>query len=208
MVSHRTAAVPGRDDRGRGCACAKVVGVRTSRGVGTNVTVKTRNVGGWCGAGRRRGGRRDDARTMPPKPSTPRRNGRAVSAPLLRRKHRRTPRLWRRVVTQQKFCCRWSCVTGRGAMNLPCGRWSNGHAAVALPATRRCAGCWIGNVSGGGVARSKAAAPACASTLPHVHAAADRTTTPSRRCHHHRRRREPVPPRRRSAVAGLRRPAC
>jgi hypothetical protein len=51
---------------------------------------------------------------MPPKPSTPRRNARAVSVPASRRKQRRSPKLRRRVVTQQKFfahplCARPGC---------------------------------------------------------------------------------------------------
>jgi hypothetical protein len=119
MVIHSAATVPVRDGRGRGSACAKAVGTSTSRGVGTSVTARTPTVGGWSGAGKRRGGRRDDARTMPPKPSTPRRRLRAVSVPQLRHKHRRIPQLRLRVVTQQKFCCRRPCATGRGAMNHP-----------------------------------------------------------------------------------------
>src|SRR5439155_12882889 len=81
MVIQSAAAVPVRDDRGRGSACAKAVGTSTSRGVGTSVTARTPNAGGRCVAGRRRGGRRDDARTLRPKPSTPRLSVRAVSAP-------------------------------------------------------------------------------------------------------------------------------
>jgi len=119
MVIQSAAAVPVRDDRGRGSACAKAVGTSTSRGVGTSVTARTPNAGGRCVAGRRRGGRRDDARTLRAKPSTLRISVRAVSVAPLRRKHRRTPKLRRRVVTQQKFCCRLPCATGRGARNHP-----------------------------------------------------------------------------------------
>lgn len=103
MVIHKTAAVPVRDDRGRGSACAKAADVSTSRGVGTSVTAKTPNAGGWSGAGRRRGGRPDGARTRPPKPNTPRPNVRAVSAARLRRKHRRTLPLRLRVVTSKNY---------------------------------------------------------------------------------------------------------
>ena len=119
MVIPRTAAVPVRDDRGRGFACAKAVAARTSRGVGTSVTAKTANAGGWSVAGRRRGGRPDAARTTPPKPSTLRHSVCAVSASAVRRKHRRPPQLRLRVVTQQKLFCRLPCATGRGAMNHP-----------------------------------------------------------------------------------------
>src|SRR5437773_2912816 len=119
MVLQPAAAVPVRDDRGRGSACAKAVGTSTSRGVGTSVTARTPNANGRSAAGRRRGGRRDDATTLRPKPSTPRRSVRAVSAPSLRHQHRRSPKLRLRVVTQQKLFCQLPCATGRGAMNCP-----------------------------------------------------------------------------------------
>ena len=119
MLSQSTAAAPVRDDRGRGFACAKAAGASTSRGVGTSVTAKTPNAGGWSGAGKRRGGRPDDASTMPAKPGMPRLSVRAVSVLPIHRKHRRTPKLRPRVVTQQKLFCRPPCATGRGAMNHP-----------------------------------------------------------------------------------------
>jgi hypothetical protein len=122
MISQTATAVPVGDDRGPESACAKAVAADTSRGVGTSVTARTPNVCAYSGAGRRRGGRPDGVRRMRPKPSTPRRNVRAVGASYLRRKHRRSPRLRQRVVTQQKFCCRRCrrpCVTGPGAMNRP-----------------------------------------------------------------------------------------
>jgi len=103
MLVQNAAAVPVRDDRGHESACAKAVGTSTSHGVGTSVTVRTPNVGGWSVAGRRRDGKPDAAKTTLPKPSTPRRNVRAVSAPHLCRKPRITLKLRRHVVTQQKF---------------------------------------------------------------------------------------------------------
>ena len=106
-----------RDDRGRGSACAKAVAAATSRCVGTSVTARTPNACVWSAAGRRRGGRPGGARTTRPKPSMPRRNVRAVSAPPPRRNHRRSPKLRRRVVTQQKFFRRLLCATGPGALN-------------------------------------------------------------------------------------------
>jgi hypothetical protein len=203
MVIPRTAAVPGRDDRGRGSACAKVVAARTSRGVGTSVTVKTPNAGGCSVAGRRRGGRPDAARTLPPKPSTPRRSGRAVSASAVHRKHRRTLRLRRRVVTQQKLFCRLPCATGRGAMNHPRRSLTNRRASAALRAVRRFAGCLIGNASGGSEARSAAARHVGRSTLPPACGAPDSNQTPSAERPHRRRPRDQAPRLRRSAVAGL-----
>ena len=137
-----------RDDRGRGSACAKAVDASTSRGVGTSVTARTPNACVWSGAGRRRSGRPNGVRTMRPKPSTPRPNVRAVSAPHLRPNPRRLPRLRRRVVTQQKFFRRLPCAIGRGAMNRPRSRAATRHATAAPPAVRRFAGCWIANASG------------------------------------------------------------
>jgi hypothetical protein len=95
----RTAAA----DRGRGFVCARAVGARISRGVGTSVTARMPNVCVLCGAGRRHGGKRGGARMTPPGPSTPRPSVRAVSVPHLRPKSQRAPRLQRRVVTQQIF---------------------------------------------------------------------------------------------------------
>ena len=121
MISQNAAAVL-HDDRGRGSACAKAVDATTSRGVGISVTARTPNACAWSDAGWRRVGRPDCVRTMRPKSRTPRSNVRAGVACHLRRKHRRSPRLRRRVVTQQKFCCRRCrrpCVTGQGAMNRP-----------------------------------------------------------------------------------------
>jgi hypothetical protein len=97
-----------RDDRGLGCACARAVGAGISHGVGTSVTVRTRNACGNSAVGRRRSARPAGVRTMPSRPSTPRRSVcavrmRAVSVPEFRRKPQISPRLGRRVVTQQKF---------------------------------------------------------------------------------------------------------
>jgi hypothetical protein len=110
ILLQSAAALPVRDDRGCGRACARAVGASTSHGVGTNVTARTRNACGSSAAGRRRSGRPDGARTMRSKPSTPRGNVRAASVPELRRKYHATPGLRRRVVTQQKFFVYPSCA--------------------------------------------------------------------------------------------------
>ena len=99
-----------RDGRGPGCVCARVVGAGTSHGVGTSVPARTRNACGSCAAGRRRRGRLADARTMPSKPRTLRRNVRAVSVPEFRRKQHVSAELQRRVVTQQKFFAQPLCA--------------------------------------------------------------------------------------------------
>jgi hypothetical protein len=117
MISHTAAAVPVRDDRGRGSACAKAVDAATNPGARTSVTARTPTACVWSGAGRQRGDKPNDARTRPPKPSTPRHNVRAVSVPPLRRKNLRSLKFQRRVVTQQTFCCRHPCATDPGAMN-------------------------------------------------------------------------------------------
>lgn len=120
IISQTAGAVPVRDDRGRGSACAKAVAGSTSRGVGTSVTARTPNACAWSGAGWRRGGRPNGVRMMPPKPRTPRSNVRAVGVLPLRRKHRTPPRLRWRVVTQQKlFCrrCRCPSASDPGVMN-------------------------------------------------------------------------------------------
>lgn len=203
MVMPRAAAVPVRDDRGCGSACVKAVDANTSRGVGTSVTARTPNAGGWSVAGRRRGVRPDGARTTPPKLSTPRRNVRAVSASPVRRKHRKTLRLRRRVVTQQKLFCPLPCATGRGAMNRPPRPLTNRRASAALPAARPFAGCGIVNASGGSEALSKAARHACKSTLPPARGGPDSNRTPPARRPRRRRPRDQALRPRRSAVAGL-----
>jgi hypothetical protein len=108
------AALPVRGDHGLGYVCARAVGARTSRGVGTSVTARIRNAYDNSAAGRRRSGRLADARTMPSKPSTPLLSVRAVSmravsVPPFRHKQCRSPRLRRRVVTQQKFFAQPLC---------------------------------------------------------------------------------------------------
>ena len=107
-------AVPERDDRARGSACAKAAGASISRDVGTSVTVKIRNACVKSAAGRRRSGRPDAAWMPQPKLSTPRLNARVASEPNPHRKHQRVRRLRRRVVTQQNFfstplCARPGC---------------------------------------------------------------------------------------------------
>jgi hypothetical protein len=103
ILSQSAAAVPVRDDRGRGSVCAKAAGVSTSRGVGTSVTARTPNASGRSAVGRRRGGRPGGVWMRQPKPNTPRLNVRAVSVANLRPKHRRPLKLRRRVVTQRNF---------------------------------------------------------------------------------------------------------
>jgi hypothetical protein len=190
MVLHRAAALPGRDDRGRGSACAKAVAIGTSRAVPTSVTARTPNACGRSVAGRQRGVRPSGVWTMRSKPSTPRRNGRAANVPHLRRKPPRTPRLRRRVVTRQEFLGRLPCATGRAAMTHPGSRAATRHATAVPPAGRRCAGCWIVNASGGAAALSAAAGHASRSTLPHGRGGPDSNTTQPVRHHPRRLRRD------------------
>ena len=171
--------MPVRDDRGRGCACAKAVDASTSRGVGTSVTARTPNACAWSGAGRRPSGRPNGVRTMRSKSSTPRRNVRAVDASHLRRNHRKPRSLRRRVVTQQKFFCRLPLCDRPGCHEPPRSRAATRHATAAPPAARRFAGCWIVNASGGCVALSRAAAHASRSTRPPAHDAAPNQHDPA-----------------------------
>ena len=119
MIIQTAAAVPVGDDRGRGSACAKAVGVNTSRGVGTSVTAKMPNACVCCGAGKGHDGKPGGARTMRSKPSTPRPNARAVSVPHLRPNQPILLKLRRRVVTQQKCFRRCPCALGLGVMRQP-----------------------------------------------------------------------------------------
>src|SRR5208337_389597 len=75
------------DDRERASACAKAVDASINHGVGTSATARIPNACVWSGAGKRRSGKPNGVRTMPPKPSMPRQNVRAVSAPT--RRHNR-----------------------------------------------------------------------------------------------------------------------
>ena len=54
MITQSAAAVPVRDDRGRGSACARVVDDGTGRSVGISVTAKIPSACVCCGVGRRR----------------------------------------------------------------------------------------------------------------------------------------------------------
>ena len=103
MVIHSAAGVPGRDDRGRGSACARAAAAATNHGAGTSITARTPSACAKSAAGRRRGARPVAARTMRSKLSMPRANVPAVSASPLCRKRRRIRKLQRRVVTQQNF---------------------------------------------------------------------------------------------------------
>jgi hypothetical protein len=174
MISQTVVAV--RDDRGHGFACARAVGASISHGGGISITAKTPNACGWSGAGRRPSGRPNGARTRLPKPSTPRRNERAAGVPLLRHNPRKNPKLWRRVVTQQIFCFRLLCATGRGAMKRPRSRTATRQSIAARIVVGRLAGYWIGSANGCSAALSKAAAPATESTRPPARAAWPRAT--------------------------------
>jgi hypothetical protein len=124
----------------------------------------------------------------------------AGNAPLLRRHLPVLPKFRRRVVTQQEFCCRLPCATGRVAMIRPPSRGASQLASAAAPAARRFAASRIANVNGGCAALSKAATPAPRSTLPPEHGAPDSNTTPLLRRLPGRRPRNQVPRQRRSAV--------
>jgi hypothetical protein len=203
MISQTAVTHIVRGDRGHASACAKAVGAAISRGVGTSGTAKTPSACAWCGAGRQHSGRPDGAKMMPPKPNTPRRNVRAASAPSLCHNHRKSLKLRRRVVTQQKFFCRGRCASGRGATNRPARRAATRQPTAAAPAARRFNVSWIVSASGASVAPSGAAVPASGNTRPLAHAAAANQLTWTGRRHpgHCRRNRDPRP--RRSAVAGL-----
>jgi hypothetical protein len=188
------------DDRGRASACAKAVDASTSRGVGISITAKIPNACVWSGAGRRPSGRPNGASMMPPKPSMPRPNVGAVSAPHLHHKRRSPLRLRRRVVTQQKFFRRLPCATGQGAMSRLRSRAATRHATAAPPAVRRFAKCGIVNASGGCVALSEASGYASASTRLPERGAATSNPTPSAPQQHPRRLRDRAHRPRRSAV--------
>jgi hypothetical protein len=113
MISQTAVA----DDRGSASACAKAVDASTSRAVGISVIARIPNACACSGAGRQRSGRPIGARTRRSKPSMPRQNVRAVSAPHLRHKRRRPLRMRRRVVTQQQLFRRLPCAIGRGVMS-------------------------------------------------------------------------------------------
>jgi hypothetical protein len=98
-INQSAAAVPECDD----LACAKAAGGGTSRDVGTSSIARMRNACGKFAVGRRLGGRPNGARPPRSKPGTHRLNACAASEPKLRPKRIRGQKLWRRVVTQQKF---------------------------------------------------------------------------------------------------------
>jgi hypothetical protein len=109
MLVQNAAAVPGRDDRGLGFACAKAVAKSTCPGARTNFTAKIPNASAKSGAGRRPSGKPSGARMKRSKPSMPRQNARAVRTPHLRHNHPVLPSLRPRVVTQQKFFAHVLC---------------------------------------------------------------------------------------------------
>jgi hypothetical protein len=119
IVMPSPAAGEGRDDRGRGFACAKAVDTATCHDAGTNAIARTLSTAANCAAGRLPAGRPNDARTRRPKPSTLKPNVRAVSVPPLCRKRPLSLKLSPRVVAQQKFFCPSPCATGQGALSHP-----------------------------------------------------------------------------------------
>jgi hypothetical protein len=178
MIREMATPVPDRDDRGRGSACARAVDANISRAVGTSAIARIPSAYAWCGAGRRRSGRRDGGRMKRSKPSTPRPSGRAVSVPQLRRNHLKLRKLRQRVVTQQKFFCRLSCAIGRDVTMRRRSRDVTRHVTAATPAVRRFAGCWIANASGSCVALSVPAFNASKSIRPLAPAVAPNNTAP------------------------------
>ena len=190
------------DDRGRGSACVKAVDKSSSHAVGTNVTARIRHACVPCAAGKRPSVRRNGVPTKRSKSSTPRLNVRAARAPSLCHNPRKSLKLRRRVVTQQKFLSHCRCATGRGAMNRPARRGITRQPTAVPPAARRSSGWWIVNASGGSVAPSRAAKRACGNTRPPALATAANylTWTGRRHLSHRRRNRDPWPGR--SAVAG------
>jgi hypothetical protein len=206
MIREMAPAVPDRDDRGRGSACARAVDASISRNVGTNGIARIPSVYIWCGAGRRRSGSPGGGRMKRSRLSMPRPSVRAVSVPQLRRNHQGLRKLRRRVVTQQKLFRRLSCAIGRDAMMRRQSRDATRHVTVATAADRRFAGCWIVNASGNSAVLSRASVGAHWSIRPRGHDAAPSKTTPRARHHHGRRLRERTPRRPesgRSAVDGL-----
>ena len=201
-IIHSAAAVPARDDRGRGSACAKAVDGSTSRGLGTSVTAKIPKACAGSGAGKRRGGQPDGVSRMRSKPRTPRPNRRAASASPLRTNYPIRPQLRRRVVTQQEFFRRCPCATGQGAMNHRCSRAAARRVTAVPPVVRRFAGCSIGNASGSCAALSRAAVHARRSPRPPGRGLVQRNTTQPGQHHDRRHPGDPSYRLRRSAVAG------
>src|SRR5439155_24239356 len=72
MIIQNAVAAPVRAARGRGSACAKVVGASTSHGVGTSATARMPTAYVRCVDGRRPGGRLDGVSRQRPKPRMPR----------------------------------------------------------------------------------------------------------------------------------------
>lgn len=163
---------------------AKAVNAPFTHTVTISVTVRMPNAFGCSDAGRRRGGKPNAGRTMPPKPSTPRPNACAVSVthhchtkvtqPC--HNHLLNPKLRRRVVTQQKLFPKAPSALGQAVMLRPSRRVAVKHATAAKPVVRQCGACWTVNVSGNSVARSEVSVLANASTRPHERGVASRLT--------------------------------
>jgi len=81
MIRQMATAVPDRDDRGRGSACARGVDALISRDVGISAIARTPSAYARSDAGRRPSDRRNGGRMKLSKPSTPRPSERAVSVP-------------------------------------------------------------------------------------------------------------------------------
>jgi hypothetical protein len=191
--------MPVRGDPAHASACAKAADKSTCPSAGTSVIARIPNACAKSAAGRPPSAKPNGARMKRSKPSTPRRNGRAVNAPRSRRKHQIRPKLRRRVVTHQKFLP-FFCAAARGAMKRPPSRTAGRHVSAVPPVARRFVGWMIANASGCGATLSKAVRPANGSTPPLARGAPDRGTTAPTPYHRLRRPRELIPPQRRSAV--------
>jgi hypothetical protein len=80
------------------------------------------------------------------------------------------------------------CARGQGATSRPRSWAATRHTTVVLSAARRCAGCWIANASGFGVALSAVVANAPRNIKPPAPAVLDSKPIPLARRHGRRRR--------------------
>ena len=100
-VRQNTAVRPGRVDRARGSACAKVADTSTNRGAGTSATARIRNASGSSIAGWPLAVRPNVARPPTSKPGTPETKRSAVAVPRPRPNRLKDLMLRPRVVTQR-----------------------------------------------------------------------------------------------------------
>jgi hypothetical protein len=132
-----TARPEGADCAGE-LACAKGAAASISRGAGTSVTARTRNVSARSASGRRPSGRPNIARLPRPKPGTPKPSKRAVSGPRPRPRPWNSQSLRRRVVTQQKLFFPPLC--DRPGCHEPPATSSRNPARYCCPACRQAVG--------------------------------------------------------------------